>query len=72
MLIETVFFTYSAMCVRPKITNPTDEWNKADDDSYRSATARCVVHYPEAPCLKNFIKVEENVYRAICGEKGSP
>lgn len=72
MILETAFFTFGMACARPKITNPSGEWTKADDDSYRSAVIRCVVHFPEAPCLKNFIKIEENIYHAVCGEKGSP
>jgi len=72
MFIETAFFTFGLVCSRPKIHNNTDEWNKIDDDTYRSVVVRCQVHFPEAPCLKNFIKTEENVYHAVCGEKGLP
>jgi hypothetical protein len=72
MLIETVFFTYGLTCARPKIDNHTDEWNKIDDDTYRNVSVRCQVHFPEAPCMKKFIKTEENIYHVVCGEKGTP
>lgn len=42
---------------------------KEDKLAYRSAKARCSVHYPDAPCLKKFIKREEQTYWAICGRE---
>lgn len=29
---------------------------------------RCVYYFPDSPCLKKFIKKEENDYWAICGK----
>lgn len=31
------------------------------------AKETCKIYYPEAPCLKKFIKKEDLVYNAICG-----
>jgi len=42
--------------------------NKDDVNALTAATKRCSEIYPEAPCLKKFIKREERVYWAICGE----
>lgn len=42
--------------------------DKNDRDALSAATQNCSKYYPEAPCLKKFIKREELVYWAICGE----
>jgi len=43
--------------------------NIDDRNALKTATQNCSKYYPEAPCLKKFIKKEELVYWAICGEK---
>lgn len=45
----------------------TELWTKNDYNVYHSAIKRCIYYYPEAPCLKKFIKTEPRTYRAICG-----
>ena len=42
-------------------------WTKDDYKMLKFVTNRCVVHYDDAPCLKKFIKVAPQEYRAICG-----
>ena len=41
--------------------------NKLDMQHLNFAKKRCAILKPHSPCLKKFIKVEERVYRAICG-----
>ena len=43
--------------------------NTDDLNALKAATKRCAEIYPEAPCLKKFIKKEERVFWAICGER---
>ena len=54
-------------CPATIIENRTDTWVEYDQNSMLRAKKRCVVHYPDAPCLKTFIKKEELNYYAICG-----
>jgi hypothetical protein len=56
-------------CSNPQVTNQTTEWNQIDSITLRSAIKRCPELYHDAPCLKRFIKKEENNYWAICGAK---
>ena len=57
------------VCPAVIIVNISGEpWKEVDQKSLNSAKGRCSVHYPEAPCLKKFIKKEPLVYNAICGE----
>lgn len=37
-------------------------------EALQSAKKRCVVHYPQSPCLVKFIRKEEGRYHAICGK----
>jgi len=39
-----------------------------DKGAIIQAKKRCAELYPEAPCLKNLQRMEDGVYRAICGE----
>ena len=56
-------------CIATIVINLSNEpFNDTDRQNQKIASERCAVHYPEAPCLKKFIKVEPLVYRAICVE----
>lgn len=57
------------LCSETTVINKTKLWNEIDKKSLKSAKERCKVYFPEAPCLKKFIKTEINAYRAICGKK---
>lgn len=65
---ETLLLFAIGFCQPPTIVNNTNTWNKMDQKTYHSAQKRCVIHYPNSPCLKRFIKVEFNTYRALCGK----
>ena len=54
-------------CPNPKVINKTKTWVKLDEQTFNRAKKRCGEIYPEAPCLKTFIKKEERAYQAICG-----
>jgi hypothetical protein len=54
-----------------KVLNENMQWDGCqDEEAYERALIRCNELYKsEAPCLKVFIKVEQGVYRAICGKE---
>ncbi len=39
-----------------------------DEAALKTAKQRCKVYYPDAPCLKKFIKKGNQTYHAICGK----
>jgi hypothetical protein len=43
-------------------------WDKEDEKNLERAQARCSQLYPEAPCLKKFVKSYALTYRATCSE----
>lgn len=56
-------------CPPTVVVNATKVWNKIDQKTLKTSQKRCIVHYKDAPCLKRFIKKEENNYWAICGTR---
>jgi hypothetical protein len=56
-------------CPSIKVINRSDTWNDQDYEALKTATARCQTMYPDAPCLKFFLKSEDGIYSAICGAK---
>lgn len=50
------------------IINNTKIWSKHDKGVLTKAKFRCSQIYPDNPCLKKFIKVEEHRYKAVCGK----
>ncbi len=57
------------VCMQPNIINKTKTWNDLDQQTLKRAQVRCQELYSDAPCLKTFIKKEELLYNAICGNK---
>lgn len=58
-----------AACALSTILNLSMEpINDRDLQEKEAASKRCFYIYPEAPCLKQFIKVRPLIYRAICME----
>lgn len=56
-------------CLLPIIINLCSEpVNARDIQEEKIAAVRCAQIYPDAPCLKKFVKVRPLIYRAICGE----
>lgn len=43
--------------------------NDFDYAQIPTAMDRCVVHFPQSPCLKKFTKVGEREYEARCGKE---
>jgi hypothetical protein len=39
-----------------------------DEQALASAKLRCQVYFPDAPCLKKFMKKRHQVYHALCGK----
>jgi len=56
------------ICAEPKIINKTDSWNSSDKQMLEFSKVRCEQIYTDATCLKEFSKIEENVYWALCGK----
>lgn len=54
-------------CLTIKINKTAEPWNSFDNLSLNRAKSRCVVYYPQSPCLKKFIKKQPKHYLAICG-----
>jgi hypothetical protein len=56
------------ICALAMFINLSQEpFNPRDFQEYTAARPGCARHYPEAPCVKKFIKVEHLMYRVICG-----
>lgn len=60
---------YVSNCYQTVIENRTGTWQEIDQKHLDQAKKRCGEIYPDAPCVKKFIKTEEQVYRVICGPK---
>jgi hypothetical protein len=56
-------------CPTYNVVNFTQEWNKIDAKSLQSAINRCSTLFKDAPCLRDFIKKEENLYNVVCTQK---
>jgi len=67
-MISLLFLTLFT-CSEPIIVNHTKDWTKLDQDTLIRATKRCGKIYPDAPCVKTFIKTEPRGYQVICGEE---
>jgi len=50
------------------IENFTKVWNANDQLAFERATMRCKQVYPDYPCLKKFIKLDEHRYMVKCGK----
>ncbi len=60
--------TLFATCVMTVLINTSKlPWNKHDKEVEMQARNRCVVLYPNSPCLKSWTKTGLNTYRAVCG-----
>lgn len=59
-------------CVAPIILNQSGtDWNDHDNKILEKYRTRCGKVFKDSPCLKTFIKKEEQVYWVICGyDKG--
>lgn len=58
------------LCASPILKNTTTyAWNAHDDEMTKLAQKRCgEIFKDRSPCLKEFVKIGERDYRAICGE----
>lgn len=46
--------------------------NELDYKHVEFAKTRCEKFYKNSPCVSRFYKMEENVYRVLCGPKFDP
>lgn len=56
------------LCLPSVIENQTPVWNKEDQAAYERAAKRCQDMDPEYPCMKKFIKVDEQRYQVWCSK----
>lgn len=56
-------------CTQVMLAAP--EWDKKDNVYLEAAQLRCREIYPKSPCLTKFIKMEEQVFRAVCGKENN-
>jgi hypothetical protein len=62
-----MFLKIALVCMSPLIINHSDTWTERDSQVVIEAAARCEAHYPNAPCVKYFLKKAEQDYHVICG-----
>lgn len=43
--------------------------DREDALALQRALVGCAQHFPDSPCLKKFIKLDERRYQAVCGTK---
>jgi hypothetical protein len=56
-------------CPETKIVNYTNVWTKTDQSTLDGVKVRCGEIYKDAPCVKIFIKKEEQLYNVVCGDR---
>jgi hypothetical protein len=58
----------AAACEKVRLVNMTRTWDKHDQQEMDDAAARgCKKRFPDMPCLRIFIKLNERDYSVICG-----
>lgn len=62
-----IVLAVAATCPKTELVGFEDGMTQDDQDAFTSAKKRCAEIYPEAPCLKKFVKRGELNYWAICG-----
>ena len=62
-----MFLKVALVCLAPLIINNTDSWSDRDSQVVIDAGKRCAEKYPDAPCVKYFLKKAEQDYHVICG-----
>jgi len=65
----TTLIALLIMCPTPNIENHTTEWTAVDKATLEKAIKRCGEIFPDAPCVKRFIKKEDQIYNVVCGGK---
>lgn len=70
IIITNWILSLNLYCSETIIENHTNIWNNIDKQAYHTAETGCERSFgPEWGCMRKFIKMEENTYRVICGEK---
>lgn len=65
---ELLLAALMAACPITKTVNKTQyPWNEHDKETQAYCGKRCAQIYPEAPCLKLFVKWDKQDYHCICG-----
>lgn len=60
---------YANVCPKTKVNALNgSKLNKHDEEMLKKAKKRCGKIYKDMPCLKQFNKIEDNRYTALCGK----
>jgi hypothetical protein len=59
---------FTTLVCKTKLVNFKNKLTLEDKRALNSAKERCKFYYPDAPCLKKFIKKGNQIYHAICGK----
>ena len=62
-----MIFKLALVCAATVIVNHTDVWDEQDKAVVKEASKRCGQIFPDAPCLKKIVKLEDNSYQIYCG-----
>lgn len=57
----------ASQCPQVLVVNNTKVWNEDDQKTLDFAKVRCAEIYPDAPCIKKFIKKSDTNYNVVCG-----
>jgi hypothetical protein len=68
--MSTLFLICVMHCCT-KVMAPDSNWVDRDYQALHGAQNNCKQEYKESPCLVEFKRVEENVYRALCGKENN-
>lgn len=62
------FVMWTSQCPVTHFYNTTDKpITVMDLRNMHAAAGRCKIKYPNSPCMKEFIKVDFQTYKVVCG-----
>jgi hypothetical protein len=68
--MKLIVVPFLLLCPKTEMINISkDPWERIDYQMAESARKRCPEKFPNSPCLVRFVKVEDRMYRAICGAR---
>lgn len=67
---SAVLISLALKCPMPQFQNKTNyPLNEFDKSQMARASYRWAELYKNSPCLKQFVKIDKQDYRAVCGSK---
>jgi hypothetical protein len=69
-MVTAIVLTLALGCPKVVAVNISGlPWEAIDSENMKVAGIRCGQKFSDAPCLVQFVKVEKQMYRAICGAR---